>query len=134
MRYFSCPARQILAICVLAILLAASSCNKNTISNRIVGDWKLVAYQGDGALVHVMGDNYLLDLNHDHSYRLKSDSQVYSGTYRLDNSIGSPKVVLYLSGIYSDGYEVGFSGDSLVLKYRGGFTGWGVPVSVYVRR
>ena len=130
------PIGQALAICGLAVLLMVS-CSKDAINHKIEGDWKLVAYSGSIMMVYtIYGTPQYLSLNHDHTYTLRfNDSLVSSGIYHVDNPIGTPRVSLYFSDRrYSDGYTAGWSGDSLVLVWRGAFLNSGRPVMKYVRR
>lgn len=127
---------QTLTICCLAVLLAVSSCNKGTVGNKIVGNWKLVAYTGNaGGLVHVIASSDQLTLKPDHTYEVRSGSMVSSGAYRLDiSTVGSRHALLSLSGQpYMMDLEVGFNGDTLMLRRTQFFVGWGQPMSKYVR-
>jgi len=124
-----------LAFCGLVVLLTVSSCSKNTVNNKIVGNWELVEHIY-GAIVQVSSDTEFWTLNPDHTYKMRVGSLVTSGTYRLDISRGSsPQAVLYLSDPrYTDGYTVGFNRDSLVLEGRGLYYGLGTPKMKFVKK
>ncbi|HEY8967460.1 MAG TPA: hypothetical protein VIM64_00170 [Puia sp.] len=120
----------------LIVLLSLNSCSKSGGSKNIVGNWRMVAYTTSAGIVYISTDIHSLAINSDRTYSMRTgDSIISSGTYHLQPPTASEKhTVFYISDQrYADGYNIGFTGDTLNLIWRGVYVDM-PPVTKYVRR